>query len=118
MKKTLLIITAIIFTTSFTFGQHKWQKRFSKNSKPYRSEITYNFIASCIEGGAEVDYCSCLFDYIVNNMKEVTPKSIVDSIAAELNWGAEKLRDDITCLALNLENTELIKKEKKIIKKS
>ena len=70
MKKTLLIITAIIFTTSFTFGQHKWQKRFSKNSKPYRSEITYNFIASCIEGGAEVDYCSCLFDYIVKNMKE------------------------------------------------
>lgn len=70
MKKTLLIITAIIFTASFTFGQHKWQKRFSKNSKPYRSEITYNFIASCIEGGAEVDYCSCLFDYIVNNMKE------------------------------------------------
>ena len=70
MKKTLLIITAIIFTTSFTSGQHKWQKRFSKNSKPYRSEITYNFIASCIEGGAEVDYCSCLFDNIVKNMKE------------------------------------------------
>ena len=70
MKKTLLIITAIIFTTSFTGGQHKWQKRFSKNSKPYRSEITYNFVASCIEGGAEVDYCSCLFDYIVKNMKE------------------------------------------------
>ena len=70
MKKTLLIITAIIFTISFTSAQHKWQKRFSKNSKPYRSEITYNFIASCIEGGAEVDYCSCLFDYIVKNMKE------------------------------------------------
>jgi len=70
MKKTLLIITAIIFTTSFTSGQQKWQKRFSKNSKPYRSEITYNFVASCIEGGAEVDYCSCLFDYIVKNMKE------------------------------------------------
>ena len=70
MKKTLLVITAIIFTTSFASGQHKWQKRFSKNSKPYRSEITYNFVASCIEGGAEVDYCSCLFDYIVKNMKE------------------------------------------------
>ena len=50
MKKTLLIITAIIFTTSYASGQHKWQKRFSKNSKPYRSEITYNFVASCIEG--------------------------------------------------------------------
>ena len=70
MKKTLLIIADIIFTTSFTSGQDKWQKLFSNNSKPYRSEITYNFIASCIEGGAEVDYCSCLFDYIVKNMKE------------------------------------------------
>ena len=26
----------------------------------------------------------------------------------ELNWGAEKLRDDITCLALDLKNTEVI----------
>ena len=31
----------------------------------------------------------------------------------KINWGAEKLRDDITCLALDLKNTELIKKQKK-----
>jgi hypothetical protein len=48
-------------------------------------------------------------------MPEVTPKSIVESIEKELNWGAEKLRDDITCMAINIKNTELIKKN---IKKS
>ena len=42
-------------------------------------------------------------------------KSIVESIEKELNWGAEKLRDDITCMAINIKNTELIKKN---IKKS
>ncbi|GIS77653.1 MAG: hypothetical protein CM1200mP13_10120 [Candidatus Pelagibacterales bacterium] len=31
----------------------------------------------------------------------------------ELNWGAKKLRDDITCLALDLKNTELVKSKKK-----
>ena len=41
-----------------------------------------------------------------------TPKNIVESIEKELNWGAEKLRDDITCMAINIENTELIKKTK------
>ena len=50
---------------------------------------------------------------IVKNLNEVTPKNIVDSIAAELNWGSDKLRDDITCLALNIKNTELISKKKK-----
>ena len=43
-------------------------------------------------------------------MPEVTPKNIVESIEKELNWGAEKLRDDITCMAINIANTELIKK--------
>ena len=46
-------------------------------------------------------------------MKDVSPKIIVDSIAEQLDWGAEKLRDDITCLALDLKNTELIKPIKK-----
>ena len=49
---------------------------------------------------------------IIDNMTEVTPKSIVESIEKELNWGAEKLRDDITCMAINIANTELIKKMK------
>ena len=48
---------------------------------------------------------------IIDNMTEVTPKTIVESIEKELNWGAEKLRDDITCMAININNTELIKKK-------
>ena len=43
---------------------------------------------------------------------EANAKNIVESIEKELNWGAEKLRDDITCMAINLKNTELIKKQK------
>ena len=39
-------------------------------------------------------------------------KNVVDSIAEKLNWGADKLRDDITCLALDLKNTELINPKK------
>ncbi len=50
---------------------------------------------------------------IVTSLENITPKNIVDTISNELNWGAEKLRDDITCLALDLQNTELIKKAKK-----
>jgi CHASE2 domain-containing sensor protein len=55
---------------------------------------------------------------IVLKLDMVTPKNIVDSIANELNWGADKLRDDITCLALDLKNTEIINPKKKIIKSS
>ena len=50
--------------------------------------------------------------FLVLIFGEVTPKTIVESIEKELNWGAEKLRDDITCMAINIENTELIKKKK------
>ena len=50
---------------------------------------------------------------IVTTLDNITPKKLVDSIANELNWGAEKLRDDITCLALDLKNTELVKPIKK-----
>ena len=53
---------------------------------------------------------------IINNISEVTPKAIVESIEKKLNWGAEKLRDDITCMAINIKNTELIKKKQ--VKKS
>ena len=31
---------------------------------------------------------------IINEMSQVTPKSIVEAIEKELNWGAEKLRDE------------------------
>ena len=49
---------------------------------------------------------------IIKNLNEVNPSSIVEGIASKLNWGADKLRDDITCLALNLENTEILKSKK------
>ena len=49
---------------------------------------------------------------IINSIENINPKNIVLGIEKELNWGAEKLRDDITCMAINIENTELIKKTK------
>ena len=49
---------------------------------------------------------------IVSKLDTITPKNVVDSIAEKLNWGADKLRDDITCLALDLKNTELINPKK------
>ena len=70
MKKIIIFIIIILLTTDYLSGQRKWEKRFTKNTKPYRSEITYNFIASCIEGGSELEDCSCLFDFIVKNMSE------------------------------------------------
>ena len=45
-------------------------------------------------------------------MTDITPKTIVEGIEKQLNWGAEKLRDDITCMAINIKNTELLKKNK------
>ena len=64
---------------------------------------------------------SKLVEGYVKDLNTISPKNIVDTIASELNWGAEKLRDDITCLALNLDNTELIdvkKKKKEAAKKA
>ena len=49
---------------------------------------------------------------VINNISDVTPKTIVEGIENQLNWGAEKLRDDITCMAINLKNTDLLKKKK------
>ena len=48
---------------------------------------------------------------IINEMSQVTPKSIVEAIEKEKRWGAEKLGDDITCMAINIKNTEIIKKK-------
>ena len=73
----------------------------------YTDGVTEGYIKSGEELGADG------VQKIVDNMSEVTPKNIVDSIEKELNWGAEKLRDDITCMAINIKNTELIKKVKK-----
>ena len=73
----------------------------------YTDGVTEGYLKNGQELGAEG------VERIVKNLNDVTPKNIVDSIAAELNWGSDKLRDDITCLALNIKNTELITKKKK-----
>ena len=75
----------------------------------YTDGVTEGYLKNGQELGAEG------VKKIVTNLDLITPKNIVDSIAKELDWGAEKLRDDITCLAINLKNTELVqlKKNKK-----
>jgi len=73
----------------------------------YTDGVTEGYLKNGQELGAEG------VQRIVKGLDNVTPKNIVDSIAAELNWGAEKLRDDITCLALDLKNTELVQLKKK-----
>jgi len=73
----------------------------------YTDGVTEGYLKNGQELGAEG------VERIVNKLQDVTPKNIVDSIASELNWGADKLRDDITCLALNLNNTDIIDKKKK-----
>ena len=71
----------------------------------YTDGVTEGYLKNGEELGAEG------VQKIIDNMSEVTPKNIVESIEKELNWGAEKLRDDITCMAININNTELIKKK-------
>ena len=73
----------------------------------YTDGVTEGYLKNGQELGAEG------VQEIVKDLQNITPKVIVDSIAEKLDWGAEKLRDDITCLALNLNNTELIKPVKK-----
>ena len=72
----------------------------------YTDGVTEGYLKNGEELGAEG------VQKIIDGMSEVTPKNIVESIEKELNWGAEKLRDDITCMAINIENTELVKKKK------
>ena len=73
----------------------------------YTDGVTEGYLKNGQELGAEG------VQEIVKDLQNITPKVIVDSIAEKLDWGAEKLRDDITCLALDLKNTELIKPVKK-----
>ena len=72
----------------------------------YTDGVTEGYLKNGEELGAEG------VQKIIDNMSEITPKTIVESIENKLNWGAEKLRDDITCMAINIKNTELIKKIK------
>ena len=71
----------------------------------YTDGVTEGYLKNGEELGAEG------VQNIINSIENINPKNIVLSIEKELNWGAEKLRDDITCMAINIENTELIKKK-------
>ena len=73
----------------------------------YTDGVTEGYLENGQELGAEG------VERIVKGIDDITPKKIVDSISSELNWGIDKLRDDITCLALNLNNTDIIDKKKK-----
>ena len=72
----------------------------------YTDGVTEGYLENGKELGAEG------VEEIIKNLNDLNPTSIVEGIASKLNWGADKLRDDITCLALNLENTEVLKKKK------
>ena len=73
----------------------------------YTDGVTEGYLKNGQELGSEV------VQRIVTDLNIISPKVLVDTIAEQLNWGAEKLRDDITCLALDLKNTELLKPVKK-----
>ncbi len=70
----------------------------------YTDGVTEGYLQNGEELGAEG------VQKIINSIENITPKNIVLAIEKKLNWGAEKLRDDITCMAININNTELIKK--------
>ncbi len=71
----------------------------------YTDGVTEGYLKNGEELGAEG------VQNIINSIENINPKNIVLGIEKELNWGAEKLRDDITCMAINIENTELVKKK-------
>ena len=69
----------------------------------YTDGVTEGYLKSGEELGAEG------VQKIIDSISKVTPKTIVEEIETKLNWGSEKLRDDITCMAINIKNTELKK---------
>ena len=70
----------------------------------YTDGVTEGYLKNGEELGAEG------VQNIISDINDITPKNIVEGIEEKLNWGAEKLRDDITCMAINIKNTDLIKK--------
>ena len=68
----------------------------------YTDGVTEGYLKNGEELGAEG------VQRIVKTLDNITPKKLVDSIANELNWGAEKLRDDITFVVSKLRWDRLI----------
>ena len=90
------------------------------NSNKKISKIENKIISDCCESVIGAIYIEKGFEiskkFIIDvwkNYLKHSDKNIVDSIAGELDWGSDKLRDDITCLALDLKNTDLINQKNK-----
>ena len=78
----------------------------------YTDGVTEGYLPNGEEFGAEG------VENIVKEMKTITPKDLVEKITSTLNWGIPKLRDDITCMAINFSNPNEIEKRKSKIKNS
>jgi len=42
---------------------------------------------------------------IISNINEINPKNIINNIVDKLNFDQVKLRDDITCLCIKINNS-------------
>ena len=73
----------------------------------YTDGVTEGYLPNGEELGAEG------VEKIVKEMETITPKDLVEKVTSTLNWGIPKLRDDITCMAINFDNPTEIEKKKK-----
>jgi serine phosphatase RsbU (regulator of sigma subunit) len=73
----------------------------------YTDGVTEGYLPNGEEFGAEG------VENVVKEMEKITPKDLVEKVTSTLNWGIPKLRDDITCMAINFDNPNEIEKKKK-----
>jgi len=73
----------------------------------YTDGVTEGYLPNGEEFGAEG------VENVVKEMDVITPKDLVEKVTSTLNWGIPKLRDDITCMAINFDNPNEIEKKKK-----
>ena len=73
----------------------------------YTDGVTEGYLPNGEEFGAEG------VENVVKEMETITPKDLVEKVTSTLNWGIPKLRDDITCMAINFDNPNEIEKKKK-----
>ena len=73
----------------------------------YTDGVTEGYLPNGEEFGAEG------VQNVVKEMENITPKDLVEKVTSTLNWGIPKLRDDITCMAINFDNPNEIEKKKR-----
>ena len=95
----------LVVTTVFLIYAANYSEKFEdKNIFIYTDGVTEGYI----EGDNEFTVKGVEDEVLKNSSSDI--KEIIDQITDKLN-NREKLRDDITCMAINIENTELIKKK-------